>query len=75
MTPIHTGPDVPHRTSRKRALEIGTTPEGFEDGVTYCAQCGHPVTVGSPCQHATVQEPAIEAGPSPMATTPFAVKE
>jgi hypothetical protein len=27
----HKGPDVPHRTPRTRALEIGTTPEGFDD--------------------------------------------
>lgn len=42
------GPSVPHRTSRSRALEKGTSAGGFaggamgEGGAAYCGTCGVP---------------------------------
>lgn len=62
-TQPHPGPDVPHRTSRSRALEIGTTPEGF-DQTNYCPQCGHPLGQGIPHSHYQEQDPSIVAGQS-----------
>jgi len=42
------GPPGVHRGLRKRALEFGTNPEGFEDGPNYDPQAGHPVGPGMP---------------------------
>jgi len=75
MTDAHRGPDVPHRTSRKIALEKGAHPEGFEGALEYSPMGGHPLTVGSPEQTEIVQPPAIISTPAQAQPKPFDVKE
>lgn len=50
----HKGPAVPSqpRTLRGRSLDIGTIPAGFEGGVAYDPQAGHPTGPDyPPAQH------------------------
>jgi hypothetical protein len=69
-TQPHPGPDVPHRTSRSRALEIGTDPQGFSETL-YCPQCGQPLNTGLPHSHYKEQGPNVAPGanavPAPQA--------
>lgn len=55
------------RSSRKRALEIGTEPAGFEDGAKYDAQGGHPVSPDYPERTYEEQAPqTTEGGSKPI---------
>ena len=70
----HKGPNVPHRTSRTRALEIGTLPEGFDDKPVDpdTGMIQHPQVPGGPYKE---QVPAINPSAKPIDTPkPFAVK-
>lgn len=58
----HKGPDVSHRTPRKRALEIGTQPAGFEGGLEICGACGHPVLAGVAHGHYADNAPPANIG-------------
>lgn len=61
------------RSSRKRALEIGTTAAGFQGGLEYDAQAGVPVLPGMPLGAATTLPPQISQVGGPVNTpTPFA---
>lgn len=57
------GPNVPHRTSRSRALEIGTDRAGFADqGPEFDPTAGVPSDVAG--GHATSTPPPAGATPS-----------
>jgi hypothetical protein len=70
----HKGPSVSHRTPRTRALEIGTTPEGFDDTPVDpdTGMIRHPQVPGGPYIE---QHPSIDLGSKTIDTPkPFAVK-
>jgi len=57
---IHRGPGM--RTSRTQAIDMGTNPKGFEGGIEYCAQCGHPVGGALPHTHYDQPKPSVGGG-------------
>lgn len=60
------------RSSRKRALEIGTDPAGFTGDVPYDTQSGHPVTAETPEAVYEEQPPAVSSGGSaPIQSNPI----
>lgn len=61
------------RSSRKRALEIGTQPSGFAGAAEYDAQAGVPKLPGvTTAGHYVEQPPMISTAGSPINTsTPF----
>ncbi len=61
------------RSSRKRALEIGTERSGFQGGVEYDARAGVPKMPGvTTAGHYVEQPPMISTAGSPINTsTPF----
>lgn len=60
------------RSSRKRALEIGTQPSGFQGVMEYDAQAGVPKVPGMPTGHYVEQPPMISTAGSAINTpTPF----
>lgn len=61
------------RSSRNRALEIGTQPSGFQGVVEYDAQAGVPKVAGvTTAGHYVEQPPMISTAGSPINTsTPF----
>lgn len=63
------------RTPRTRALELGTTPAGF-DGVVNMegdpARAGHPPMPGRPVTQYKEQPPAVGPGSSVQGINPFA---
>jgi len=74
----HQGPDVPHRTSRSRALEVGTDPRGFDDvsEAFYDPQAGHPTNTGLPGGHYVEQAPQVGGPGGPVENIkPFEVKK
>lgn len=65
----HQGPSVPHRTSRSRALEIGTNATGFADTL-YDPQAG--TTPDKVRGHYVEQAPEVTGeGPKPTSKTPI----
>jgi len=58
------------RSSRNRALEIGTTREGFQGGVSYDAQAGVPVLPGVTTAGHYVEQPPMVGGPGGPINTP-----
>ena len=74
--PQHKGPDVPHRTPRTRALEIGTAPEGFHEDLPYCTTCGHPLEAGKSHTHYVESGPhVVGEGARSIQNNPIVVKE
>ncbi len=65
------GPSVPHRTGRKRALEIGTVPAGFTGTIDVDPDARAPKGTkgGQPYKE---QPPAVGGSPSPS-EAPFTV--
>ena len=61
------------RSSRKRALEIGTERAGFQGGVGYDARAGVPMVAGvTTSGHYVELPPQISTAGSPInTTTPF----
>ena len=59
------------RSSRKRALEIGTNPAGFGDPVDYDVRGGHPVTADQPRREYKEQTPAVGGTGEPIQSTPI----
>lgn len=61
------------RSSRNRALEIGTTREGFQGGISYDSQAGVPVVAGvTTAGHYVEQPPAVGGPGGPINTSkPF----
>lgn len=60
------------RTSRDRALEIGTNPQGFDDAVQYDVPGGHPVTPDTPRRTHEEQGPSVQPnGPGPIQKNPI----
>jgi hypothetical protein len=60
-------PGLGTRTSRTRALEIGTDPAGFDEKMDYDPQAGHPILPGLPGGHYVEQPPQISpSGPAPI---------
>ena len=58
------GPNVPHRTPRLRALEIGTDRAGFDEGVDYDPVAGVPTDVSG----GRASTPAASPGATPSST-------
>lgn len=71
----HTSPGK-LRSSRKRALEIGTDPAKFRPLSDYSTQDGHPVGIGMPRQaYKPVEVKPPDAKPAAKTVgTPFALK-
>jgi hypothetical protein len=75
------------RSSRNRALEIGTNPSGFSTRFEMCGQCGHPVTPGvmhshyaNQTAHSHYADPAeaakpVTGGGASFQKSPFALGE
>lgn len=69
-TPMPSPGDL--RSPRKRALEIGTTPAGFQGGLEYDAQAGVPVLPGMPLGTYQSLPPQISGVGGPVNTpVPF----
>jgi hypothetical protein len=62
------GPDVPHRTPRSRAIDIGTDPAGFTDS-KYDPVAGTPSEKAG--GHYVDQPPAVIGGPGVDEKHPF----
>ena len=62
------------RSSRKRALEIGTERAGFQGGVGYDARAGVPMVSGVTTAGHYVEQPPMVGGPGGAINppTPFA---
>lgn len=58
------------RSSRNRALEIGTTREGFQGGISYDAQAGVPLVTGVTTSGHYVEQPPAVGGPGGPINTP-----
>lgn len=58
------------RSSRNRALEIGTTREGFQGGVGYDAAAGVPMVQGVTTSGHYVEMPPMVGGPGGSINTP-----
>lgn len=67
----HPGPNVPHRTPRTRALEIGTTPGGFEGGVAYDPAAGAPAGTPGVGTAYVQQPPHVADVPAKFQNKPF----
>ena len=65
------GPNVPHRTSRKRAIEIGTNPAGFKGGVDYNAQAGTTAALAKGTYHDPAEAARVRPGGSQQLELPF----
>lgn len=64
------------RSSRKRALQIGTDPRGFADQIDYDVQAGVPRLPGMPTGQATSLPPQLSyEGGAVNPSTPFALKK
>ena len=73
---IYKGPAM--RSSRTQAIKMGTNPKGFEGGVGYDAQGGHPIMPGLPAQHyrdnVCDSMPAVSGAPVVSAGVSFSLK-
>lgn len=58
------------RSSRNRALEIGTTREGFQGGVGYDSRAGVPEIAGMTTSGHYVEQPPAVGGPGGPINTP-----
>jgi hypothetical protein len=69
MAETYKGVDVPHRTLRSRALEVGTRADGFDDGL------GQEIVKHTSAGAGYVeQKPAVAPPKEPPSTKPFALK-
>jgi hypothetical protein len=59
------------RSPRKRALEIGTNPQGFGDQTAYNPQGGYPNTAGMPSGTYKEQAPAVGGAGEPIQSNPI----
>jgi hypothetical protein len=66
-----------HRTGRKRAIEIGTKPGGFEGAPGYDAQAGIPEGKGTPSSevHDKANDDRVKTSSPVKEKTPFKLEE